>query len=89
MKIVFGLEIIRDFRNFVRDFVWKNHSIAIKMMRKSLNYDQKANSLGFSWFQALFREIRDRVIFPYMGKNKNNRYKIFPTIPDSTQMYVF
>jgi hypothetical protein len=39
--------------------------IWLKMTSKLFNYDQFANSLAFSRFKAFFREIRDRVIFPY------------------------
>jgi hypothetical protein len=39
--------------------------IRLKIIRKLFIYDQNANSLAFPWFWAAFREIRDRVIFPY------------------------
>ncbi len=67
IKFVFGLEIIRDFQNFTRDFVWKIQLIAnfaecgskpwktylITVRRQILSF--------YSWFA----EIRDRLIFPY------------------------
>ncbi len=36
-----------------------------------------------NYYILIFKKIKNQ-----MGKNKNNRYKIFPNIPDSTQMYV-
>jgi hypothetical protein len=67
IKFVFGLEIIRDFLNFNRDFVWKIWFIAnfaecgskpwkgylITVRRQILSF--------FSWFA----EIRDQLNFPY------------------------
>ncbi len=46
-----------------------------KWKRKELGWTKSFDNRYFlKWFM--------------LGKNKNNRYKIFPTIPDITQMYV-
>jgi hypothetical protein len=42
-----------------------------------LNYDQNANSFAFSLFDSLFREIRDRVIFPYKIADGFLKFSIF------------
>ncbi len=39
-------------------------------------------------FVLIFISFKQFFFLFYLGKNKNNRYKIFPNIPDSTQMYV-
>jgi hypothetical protein len=51
--------------------------IRLKIMRKLFNYDQNINSLAFRWFLALFREIRDRVIFPYKIADEISKNSIF------------
>ncbi len=65
-------------------------------MRKLSNYDQNINSLAFSWFYALFREIRDRLIFPYkISKNsifiqtKNKKVKSFSKIKKLDSFFDF
>jgi hypothetical protein len=46
-------------------------------MEKLFNCDQKTNFLAFSWFLALFREIRDKVIFPYKIADEISNNSIF------------
>ncbi len=67
IKIVFGLEIIRDFRNFNRDFVWKIWLIAnfakcgSKLCKCYLIMIKMQILLFFSWFA----DFCDRLNFPY------------------------
>jgi hypothetical protein len=46
-------------------------------MRKVFNYDQNINSLAFLRCLALFRKIRDRVIFPYKIADEISKNLIF------------
>ncbi len=50
IKIVFGLEIIRVFRNFVCDFVWKNQLIA--------NFAE----WGLKWWESYLLMIRRQIL---------------------------
>ncbi len=67
IKIVFSLKIIRDFRNFSGEFVWKIQSIAkfsgirLETLKKLFNYDQ--NTKPFVIFMN--HEFCDTLNFPY------------------------
>jgi hypothetical protein len=67
IKFVFGFEIISDFQNFNRDFVWKIRLIAnfaecgSKPWKGYLITIRRPILSFFSWFA----ETRDRLIFPY------------------------
>ncbi len=72
-KLFLCLEIIRDFRNFNRDFVWEIQSIAKSMECSSkpckcyLVMIIRHILLFFSWFT----DFRDRSNFPYKIAVKN------------------
>jgi hypothetical protein len=51
--------------------------IRLKIIRKLFNYDQNINSFAFSSFSALFREIRDRMIFPSKIADEISKNSIF------------